>query len=60
MVDEVGETNGRAQVPTTEKSFMRWFGNRAPARIRIEASGLLPWVARKLRGLCREIMVANA
>ncbi len=28
VVDESGETNERAKIPTTEKSFVRWFGGR--------------------------------
>ncbi len=28
VVDEVGEIAERAQIPTTERSFVRWFGNR--------------------------------
>ena len=60
VVDEVGEIAERAQIPTTEKSFVRWFGNRPAMRICIEASGLSPWVARVLRGLGHEVIVANA
>ena len=60
VVDEAGEANERATIPTTEQSFVRWFGKRAPMRICIEASGLSPWVARVLRGLGHEVIVANA
>ena len=28
VVDEPGETSERAKLPTTEKSFVRWFGGR--------------------------------
>ena len=60
VVDESGEISERAKIPTTEKSFVRWFGGRAPMRICIEASGLSPWVARILAGLGHEVIVANA
>jgi transposase len=60
VVDEGGEIGERAQVPTTERSLERWFGDRPPMRICIEASGLSPWVARVLRGLGHEVIVANA
>ncbi len=60
VVDESGETSERAKIPTTEKSFVRWFGGREPMRICIEASGLSPWVGRILAGLGHEIIVANA
>ena len=60
VVDEAGEAMERAQIPTTEKSLVRWFGNRAPMRICIEASGLSPWVARVLAGLGHEVIAANA
>ena len=60
VVDESGETSERAKIPTTEKSFVRWFGGRAPMRICVEASGLPPWVARILTGLGHEVIVANA
>ena len=29
VVDESGEPNERAKIPTTEKSFVRWFGGRS-------------------------------
>ena len=59
VVDEIGEIRERAQIPTTERSLVRWFGDRAAMRICIEASGLSPWVARVLRGLGHEVIVAN-
>ena len=60
VVEESGETSELAKIPTTERSFVRWFGGRAPMRICIEASGLSPWVGRILAGLGHEVIVANA
>jgi transposase len=60
VLDEAGEVSERARIPTTEKAFRRWFGGREPMRICIEASGLSPWVARLLRDLGHEVIVANA
>jgi transposase len=60
VVDEAGEVSELARIPTTEKAFRRWFGGRERMRICIEASGLSPWVARLLRELGHEVIVANA
>jgi hypothetical protein len=60
LLDEAGAVSERARIPTTETSFRRWFGGREGMRICIEASGLSPWVARLLRDLGHEVIVANA
>ena len=41
-MDESGDINERAGIPTTEMSLVRWFGVRASMRICIKPSGLSP------------------
>ncbi|MEW6338510.1 MAG: hypothetical protein ACOY3Y_04895 [Acidobacteriota bacterium] len=36
VVDEVGEIVERAQIPTIERSLVRWFGDRVSMRICID------------------------
>jgi transposase len=60
VLDAAGRTSETSRVPTTEASLRRWFGNRPPMRICIEASGLSAWVGRILTELGHEVIVANA
>lgn len=59
VVDDEGEMLERASIPTTRAALERWFGNRPPMRILLEASGSSPWVVRVLRELGHEVGVVD-
>lgn len=59
VFDSVGEVGESAAIPTTVSALRRWFGDREPMVICIEASGLSAWVERVLRDLGHEVVVAN-
>ena len=60
LLGEDGRMSETSRIPTTEASFRRWFGGRAPMRICIEASGQSAWAARILTSLGHEVVVANS
>lgn len=59
IIDEGGELCEKGQIPTTEASFVRYFGRREPMVICIEAGGVSAWAQRVLTSLGHEVVVAN-
>ncbi len=59
IVDDEGEVLERASIPTTRVGLERWFGQRAPMRILVEASGSSPWVVRVLKELGHDVGVVD-
>jgi transposase len=59
VIGEDGTFEEPARIPTTESSFRRWFGNREPMVICLEAGGQSAWAERILRSLGHDVVVAN-
>jgi transposase len=59
VIGEEGAFDEPACIPTTEPSFMRWIGNRAPLAIWLEAEGQSAWAGLILRSLGHDVVVAN-
>lgn len=59
IIDAGGAVREEARIPTTEASFVRYFGRREPMVICIEAGGVSAWAQRLLRSLGHEVVVAN-
>jgi hypothetical protein len=45
VIGEEGAFDEPARIPTTEPSFRRWFGNRAPTVICLEGGGQWAWAS---------------
>jgi transposase len=58
-VDGAGVRQSEATVATTPLGMRRYFGDRAPCRVVLEASTHSGWVARELATLGHEVIVAN-
>ncbi|MCA1593389.1 MAG: IS110 family transposase [Acidobacteria bacterium] len=58
ILTEDGELIER-RIKTSRDDFFKWLGNRAPARILIEATTESEWVARGLEQMGHEIVVAD-
>ncbi len=59
IIDEGGELCEKAEIPTTESSFVRYFGKREPMVICLEVGGVSAWAQRLLTGLGHQVVVAN-
>lgn len=59
VLDEGGDVSEESRIPTTESSLRRWFGNRPPMVICLEAGGQSAWAERILRDLGHDVVVAN-
>lgn len=58
-VDRDGRRQAEASVATTRQGMQRYFGDRAPCRVVLEASTHSPWVSQELAALGHEVIVAN-
>lgn len=58
VLTEDGELIER-RVKTTRDAFLQWLGQRAPARILVEATTESEWVARCLEEMGHEVIVAD-
>lgn len=58
-VDAAGERVGEATIPTTKPGLTRYFAARPACRVVLEVGTHSPWVARELRALGHEVLVAN-
>jgi transposase len=58
ILTEDGELFER-RVKTTRDTFLQWLGQRAPARILVEATTESEWVARCLEEMGHEVIVAD-
>jgi len=59
VIGDAGDVDEQARIPTTESALRRWFGERAPMVICLEAGGQSAWAARILTSLGHDVVVAN-
>ena len=60
VLDAAGKVVEEFSVPSTEEGLGRGFGHREPCRVALEVGTHSPWMARRLRELGHEVLVANA
>lgn len=60
VLDGAGKVIEEFSVPSTEEGLGRGFGHREPCRVALEVGTHSPWMARRLRELGHEVLVANA
>lgn len=60
VIDEEGTVLREARISTDAEKFVAFFGERPPARILLEASGMSEWAARVLEGIgIHEVVVGD-
>lgn len=59
ILDAQGDVRLERRLPTSRAAFTALFGNRAPARVLLEASTESEWVAQQLEALGHEVIVAD-
>ncbi|MHC4392306.1 MAG: GxxExxY protein, partial [Planctomycetota bacterium] len=59
VIDEACNLVEETRLATTKSAFLRYFGERPPARVALEASTHSPWISRLLEDCGHEVLVAN-
>lgn len=59
ILDEEGEVTETSRVRTSRSGLTRFFGQRQPMRVAVEAGGSSPWVSRLLGELGHEVVVCS-
>jgi len=59
VIDPDGEKSEQASIRTTKTGIHRYFANREPCVVVLEAGTHSPWISEQLEGYGHEVLVAN-